>query len=55
MQISQVKKEELGMLIAGLRSVWFQTEREQAAQARLLAQLEQELLQRYGMKLDEPA
>jgi hypothetical protein len=55
MQISRVKKEELAMLISGLRAVWFPTEVEQQAQAKLLAQLEGELSQRYGLMLREGA
>jgi hypothetical protein len=53
MQISQVKQEELAMLINGLRAVWYQTTAEQQAQEKLLKQLEGELSQRFGLVLRE--
>jgi len=53
MQISSVKKEELMLLINGLRSTHVMDQAE--LQARLLKQLEQELSQRFGLVLKEPA
>jgi hypothetical protein len=55
MQISSVKKEELALLINGLRAVWYQSGEEQKQQARLLKQLEGELQTRFGLVLREAA
>jgi dihydroxyacetone kinase len=52
-QIQSVKKEELALLINGLRSTIVMDQ--QDLQARLLEQLEAELLQRFGLKLREAA
>jgi hypothetical protein len=49
MQIKQIKEEELGLLITGLRAVHIPTLAD--LQAQLLIQLERELLTRYGKKL----
>jgi hypothetical protein len=51
MQISQVKQEELAVLIAGLRAVWITDEEQAKVHAKLLKQLENELSQRFGMML----
>ena len=53
MQIGSVKKEELTLLINGLRSTHVMDQVQ--LQARLLKQLEQELSTRFGMVLKEPA
>jgi len=53
MQIQSVKKEELMLLINGLRSTWVSDQAE--LHARLLKQLEAELSQRFGLVLKEPA
>ena len=53
MQIKTAKKEELGLLIKGLRAIDVIDQR--ALQARLLAQLEQELSTRYGMAVSRTA
>lgn len=53
MQISSVKKEELMLLINGLRSTIVMDQQE--LQARLLKQLEDELSQRFGLVLKETA
>lgn len=49
MQIKQIKEEELGLLITGLRAIHISTLAN--LQAQLLTQLERELLTRYGKKL----
>lgn len=49
MQIQQVKKEELMLLIHGLRS--FYVADSETLRAKLQIQLEQELSTRYGVKL----
>ncbi len=51
MQISSVKKEELGLLIHGLRAIYVADHAE--LRDRLLEQLEQELSTRFGMVLRE--
>jgi hypothetical protein len=53
MQVSQIKLHELTMLIAGLRSLWYPTEKEQQQQALLLMQLENLLRDRFGKVLNE--
>jgi hypothetical protein len=53
MQIQTATKEELGLLIHGLRS--FIITNQVQLQKRLLAQLELELTTRYGLKVREPA
>lgn len=53
MQISQIKKQELALLITGLRAVHVSDQEE--LRAKLQAQLERELSQRYGLVLNEPA
>jgi hypothetical protein len=52
MQITSVKKEELALLIHGLRSMCVVDQIN--LQKRLLEQLEHELSTRYGVKLLEP-
>jgi hypothetical protein len=52
-QIQSVKKEELALLINGLRSTIVMDQ--QDLQARLLKRLEAELLQRFGLTLKETA
>jgi hypothetical protein len=53
MQISSVKKDELALLIHGLRAIHVHDQVD--LQKRLLAQLENELSQRYGLVLKQPA
>ena len=53
MQIQTATKEELGLLIHGLRSAIVIDQ--QKLQEKLLKQLEAELSQRYGLVLKEPA
>lgn len=51
MQISQVKQEELALLIAGLRAIHISEQ--EPLRAKLQAQLEQELSQRFALVLKE--
>lgn len=53
MQIQTATKEELALLINGLRSMIVMDQ--QVLQEKLLKQLESELSRRYGMVLKEPA
>ena len=53
MQITSVKKEELALLISGLRALWVPDETQRKVQERLQQQLEQELSQRFGLSLKE--
>jgi hypothetical protein len=55
MQISSVKKEELALLISGLRALWIPDEVQRKAHERLQKQLEQELSTRFGLTLREAA
>ena len=55
MQIQSAKQEELGLIIRGLRSFHIIDVRENDIKERLLKQMENELLQRYGLVLREPA
>jgi len=55
MQISSVKQEELALLISGLRALWVPDENQRKVHERLLKQMEQELSQRFGLVLKEPA
>jgi len=55
MQIQSVKKEELALLISGLRALWVPDDANRKIQERLQAQMEQELLQRFGLVLNEAA
>lgn len=50
MQIQQAKKEELMLLVHGLKAVYVADM--ENVRTRLLAQLEQELSTRYGMRVD---
>ena len=51
-QISQAKKEELALLITGLRAIHVSDQVE--LQKKLLAQLERELSTRFGLVVKEP-
>jgi hypothetical protein len=53
MQIQTATKEELGLLILGLRSFYIADQRD--LHKRLLQQLENELRTRYGMRLENNA
>lgn len=53
MQITTATKEELGLLIKGLRSFLLMNEKESAQQEKLLKQLENELSQRFGLVLTD--
>lgn len=50
MQIGSAKKEELALLIKGLRAIWVADQAD--LHEKLLAQLESELRTRYGVKVD---
>ena len=51
MQISQAKKEELALIISGLRTLFYQNEKDEALRKRLLAQMENELAERYDARV----
>ncbi len=55
MQIQTATKEELGLLIKGLKSFLIMNHKESALQEKLCAQLENELSRRYGLKIKETA